>query len=228
MMLGRHTLSRFLARHRRATAGLCAALSVLCLGLALRPPSLPTVRVPAASRDLPTGHRLGPDDLRTVDVPAALAPVGASAGSEALVGRVLAAPVTAGEPVVEARLVGPDAVAWTGPPGTTAVPVRFADAGAVGLIDAGQRVDVLAASPADPGALPRAQVVAAGVMVLGVVRGVAGDEAALGPLTAPSGPGGEGSDLVLLAATPDEVLALAAAEAGSRLTFSMAGPDRLG
>lgn len=227
MRLDRRTITRFLARHRRGVAALCAALAVLSLGLAVRPPALPLISVAVAAQAMPTGHRLEASDLRRVDVPRAVAPVPAGGTApEQFVGRVLAAPVTAGEPVSEARLVAPTAAAWTGPSGTSPVPVRFADAGAVGLIDAGQRLDVLAASGPELGdELPLARVVASGVLVLAVVRSPQSSEDGLmGGGEQPAGDGAGHSDLVVLAATPQQTLALAAAEAGSRLTFSIAAP----
>ena len=229
MALDRRTISRFLARHRRGASASFAALAVVCLGLALRPAEVPMVSVPVADRPLPPGHRLAAADLRVQQVAAAIVPTETAVKTAAeLVGRVLAAPVLAGEPIVGARLVDSDAVSWVGPPGTDPLPLRFADPGPVDLIDAGQRLDVLAAADAAPGeSLPRAQVVAAGVLVLAVVRDAEASEESLMGSTAP-GPSGDRqgrSDLVIVAATPEQALDLAAAEAGRRLTFSIRSRD---
>jgi pilus assembly protein CpaB len=228
MRLDRRTITRFRARHRRGVAALCAALAVLSLGVSLRPPPLPVISVAVAVQALPTGHRLEARDLRSVEIPRSIgaAPAGGTA-PEGFIGRVLAAPVTAGEPVSEARLVAPTVAAWAGPSGTSPLPVRFADAGAVDLIDAGQRLDVLAASgPELGGELPEARVVASGVLVLAVVRSPQSSaDGLIGGGEQPTGGGSGHSDLVVLAATPQQTLALAAAEAGSRLTFSLATSD---
>lgn len=226
MALDRRTFSRFVARHRRGVSAVCAATAVLSLGLALRPPSPPTIAVPIASRALSTGHRLGPEDLTIAQVAAAITPPNLpGASSEALVGRVLAAPVLAGEPIVESRLVGTETGAWDVGGGTRPIPVRFADAAAVDLIDAGQRLDVLAAAAGEPGdAVPRARVVARDVLVLAVVRQSEADGGGLLGRPSASGDGAGRSDLVVLAATSQQSLEIAAAEVAARLTFTLAGP----
>src|SRR6185312_6091242 len=96
---------------RRAAAGL---LAVLALALALRPAPAParaapdagTVPVAVAARDLPAGTALRTVDLRVAAVPVRVAPRGRSPDAAPLTGRVLAAPVRAGEPVTDVRLVG--------------------------------------------------------------------------------------------------------------------------
>ncbi len=126
---------------------------------------------------------------------------------------------------MSARLLAPRWSVWVGPEGTSPMPVRFADAGAVELVDAGQRLDVLAASGAEPGeGVPRAQLVAGDVLVLGVVRSAesSGDDALGDGGDPPASDAAGRSDLVILATTRAQALALAAAEAGSRLTFTLA------
>ena len=66
------------------------------------------------------------------------------------VGEVLAAPLRAGEPVTDVRLVG--ARADDGQPGLVAVPVRLPDPGMVALLDVGDRIDVVATDPQEGGA----------------------------------------------------------------------------
>ena len=61
------------------------------------------------------------------------------------VGRTLAAPLRAGEPVTDVRLVGPALAA--GAPGADALPVRLPDAGMVGAARAGDRIDLIATDP---------------------------------------------------------------------------------
>jgi hypothetical protein len=61
------------------------------------------------------------------------------------VGRVLAGPLRAGEPVTDVRLVGSQPAAAY--PDLVAVPVRLPDAGMVALLRVGDRIDLLAADP---------------------------------------------------------------------------------
>jgi len=61
------------------------------------------------------------------------------------VGRTLAGPVRAGEPVTDVRLIAPSLV--SGYPGRVALPVRVADADAVALLRVGDRVSLVAADP---------------------------------------------------------------------------------
>jgi Flp pilus assembly protein CpaB len=127
---------------RRPLAALLVAVATLVGLRAVAAPAPATVPVPVAARDLAAGEVLAADDVAT----AAFAP-----GTEPsrvvtdAVGRVLAAPVSAGEPLTPARLVGPGLVAAD--PGLTALPVRLPDPGVVGLLRVGDRVDLLATDP---------------------------------------------------------------------------------
>ena len=128
---------------------------------AVRPPLGPTVTVEVAARDLASGVVLTDADLVSRSYPADLAPVGSAPD---VTGRTLAAPVRAGEPVTDARVVG--ASLLDGYPGRVALPVRIADAAAVGLLRAGDRVDLVAADPRRG----TASYVAIGVPVLALPR----------------------------------------------------------
>lgn len=131
---------RRVLRRRRALAallvggGVAAALHVL----APPPPAATTVRV--AARDLPAGQVLSAGDLVAVAVPAGVVPDGVVAAPE---GRLLAAPLRAGEPVTDVRLVGPD-LAGSLPAHRVAAPVRLSDAGQAALLTVGDRVDLVA------------------------------------------------------------------------------------
>jgi Flp pilus assembly protein CpaB len=133
---------RAVLRRRRLLAVLCAAGATLAAVRVVAPPAPDTVEMLVAVRDLPAGAVLAEHDLRATEVPADAVP---PALADAPFGHTLAAPVSAGEPVTDVRLVGPDLTA--GEPGTTAVPVRFSDAGQAALLDVGDRVDVLATDP---------------------------------------------------------------------------------
>src|SRR5688500_2009331 len=150
---------------RRAGAVLLAAVALF---LVLRPAPAPaTARVPAAApgavaRASPAaGPAPAGEDRGGARLPPDVGPRGVVPDARPLVGRVLAGAVRAGEPLTDARLVGPGLTALL-PPDLVAAPVRLADLAVAGLVGPGDRVDVLAALPdAD-----WAEVVAAGALVL--------------------------------------------------------------
>jgi Flp pilus assembly protein CpaB len=145
-VLALRSLRRAVSLHRRLlAAGLAAAAVALGLGV-VAPPPAPTAPVVVAAADLPGGGVLSAEDLRVRRYSPATLPSGASATAERLLGRVLAAPVRAGEPVTDVRVVGPGLVRGYGP-GRVAAPVRIADADSVALVRVGDRVDVLAPDP---------------------------------------------------------------------------------
>jgi Flp pilus assembly protein CpaB len=153
------TLRRRVLARRRPLAAACAAVAVLVgLRVGAGPPP-PTVAVPVAARDLPAGVLVGPADLTTVAFAPGTEPSGLP---DDPVGRVLAAPVGAGEPVTDVRLVG--AGLAEAHPDLTVMPVRLPDAGVVSLLRPGDRIDLLAADPGSGEATP----VADDVLVLAV------------------------------------------------------------
>ena len=166
---------RFARRNRRALAAASAGLSVLGLGLALRPAVPHTQVVAVAAADMPAGHRLAAADLEQARVAAALTPPGVVPDPALLAGRVLAAPVAGGEPITTLRLVGEEG-GWQTTPGMLAVPVRAADPAAATLLAAGQRVDLLATPMAGvdtmvgTGPPTLARVVAEDVLILAIVE----------------------------------------------------------
>ena len=97
-----------------------------------------------AARDLPAGQVLGAADLVAVGFAPGSAPAGA-VDVETTTGRTLAAPLRAGEPVTDVRLVGPGLT--DGYPGLAAVPVRLPDAGMADLLQAGDRIDLVVGGP---------------------------------------------------------------------------------
>ncbi|HEX8002054.1 MAG TPA: Flp pilus assembly protein CpaB [Mycobacteriales bacterium] len=203
-------LRLLIVARRRVVAAALAGLSVLFGLSALRPPAAPAVAVLAAARDLAPGVALAIEDLRPVSLPLTAVPEGALRPGAAVLGRVVAGPVRRGEPLTDVRLVGPSLLAAV--PGAVAVPVRFADPGAVAVLRPGDRVDVLA-TPASARDAPHpgpARVVAANVVVLAVT---AAGEAGLG----------DGA-LVVVACPPDVARALAAAAATERLSPALLPP----
>jgi Flp pilus assembly protein CpaB len=237
---------RAVAARRRLVAALLAGLAVLCGLTALRPPAPPAVLVLAAARDLAPGSVLALADLRSVSLPAAVVPSGALRPGAAVLGRLVAGPVRSGEPLTDVRLVGPGLLSSL-PAGTVAVPVRFADAGAVALLRPGDRIDVLAAptsyagfgdtalaAPPDPRASPAADgpgppdpgppdpgASGPGASV------VAADVAVLVvPAADPAAPATMSADgaLVVLACSPATARALASAAANGRLSPALRAP----
>ena len=200
---------------RQVAAGFLACLALV---LALRPPApavapsaeAPTVPVVVAAADLPAGTALTAADLVAAELPAALAPAGAATGAGELSGRVLAAPLRAGEPVTDVRLVGPGLWAAV-PEGHVAAPVRLADLAVATLLRAGDRVDVLAA--AGDGTGSPVQVVAAGALVLTAPTAADGDA----PATPDAG-------LLVLAVPADTAEQLAGAAANATLTVTLGRP----
>jgi Flp pilus assembly protein CpaB len=72
-------------------------------------------------------------------------PDGTFRAESEVVGRTTAAPLRAGEPLTDVRLVAPSVL--RGYPGLVAVPVRLGDAEATALLRVGDHVDLLAADP---------------------------------------------------------------------------------
>jgi Flp pilus assembly protein CpaB len=220
-------LRRAVSWHRRLlAAGLAAAAVAMAVG-AMSPTAAPTVAVLAAARDLPGGLPLSAGDLHSIALPPEVVPAGALRPGDDVTGRLLAGPARRGEPLTDARLLGPGLLAGY-PDDLVAAPVRIADGGAVSLLRAGDRVDVLAADPSpyssrtDPayaegdgtgrsGGSAVARVVASAVRVLTVPQAPDG-----GPL----GGGGGYVDgaLVVLAVTPAVAAELASAEVSARLS----------
>ncbi|NYD43333.1 SAF domain-containing protein [Nocardioides panaciterrulae] len=196
------SVRRAVLRRRRPLAALLVAVAVATGLRAATGPPAPRVPVPVAAHDLAPGAVVAADDL----VRAGFAPGSVPSGVvRNPVGRIVAAPVRAGEPVTDVRLLGPrltDAY-----PGLAAVPVRLPDAGMAGLLRVGDRIDLVAA---DPQGAAAARVVAADVPVL-ALPGDDRERAIDGSLT---------GRLVVLGARPDEVPALAGAAVRYFLTFT--------
>jgi pilus assembly protein CpaB len=189
-------------------------LLAVALVLALRPvpppardAAAPVVQVVVAAADRPAGTTLVEADLTVVRLPPDLRPDGSVAEPEPVLGRVLAAPVRAGEAITDVRLVGSGVTALL-PPGQVAAPVRLADLAVAALVRSGDRIDVLATLDGNSAA----EVVAEGALVLA---------AAGSGSTAPD----DGSAGLLLVAVPPEIAArLAAAATAATLTITLPPP----
>lgn len=190
---------------RRLVAATFAAAAVLVALQAAAPPPPATVSVTVAARDVAPGALLGPGDVEQREVPPAVVPDGA-AETETLVGRTTAGPLRRGEILTADRVLGSSLLAAH--PGMVAVPVRIPDAGSVGLLRVGDRVDVAAADPR--GAEP-AHVVAPAARVL-----------ALPPPDAGGGTG-LGGRLVVVATSPATARELAQAGVSRHLSLILSG-----
>ena len=193
------TVRRAVLRRRRLLAALLTAIAV-ATGIHAAAPPPARVGVLVASHDLAPGEVIGTNDLTEARFAPGTVPTGLDDAPE---GRILAAPLRAGEPVTDVRLVGRALAASY--PGLTAVPVRLPDAGMAGLLRVGDRVDLVAADPQGSGA----SIVAAGVPVL-ALPAAAPDDAAAGGL-----PG----RLVVVGAEPADVPRIADASVRYFLTF---------
>ena len=195
------SLRRALLRRRRLLAAVLTGVAVAAGLRAVAAPPPATVAVLVAARDLPAGVELDADDLVVAEFAPGSAPDGVADDPG---GRILAAPVRRGEPVTDVRLVGPQLT--EGLADLTATPVRLPDAGMVGLLRVGDRIDLVAADPRGDGA----ETVASDVPVLAI------------PSEESGGPGTTGlpGRLVVVGVPPDEVGAVASAAVGSFVTFS--------
>jgi pilus assembly protein CpaB len=127
---------------RWLSAGLVAAAAAVGLRvLAPVPPRL--VPLVVAAHDIPAGHRLAASDVRVAEWLRGTGPGRAMAQVGGAVGRVSAGPLAAGSAVTDADLLGPGLLTGQ-PPGLLAVPVRVAESAAAGLVQPGDRVDVIA------------------------------------------------------------------------------------
>lgn len=178
---------------------------------AVRPPPPPSTPVVVAAADLPVGTVLTAASVRVVLLPDGLAPRGALGTEAEALDRTTAVAVPRGLPVVDSLLA--DAVA-SGPPGTVVVPVRFADDAVAGLLRAGDKVDVLAATGGDSMAATR---LAEGATVVEGAPQSEREASLLGTV------GSGNARLTLLAVLPAEAERLAGAAGWASLTAVIVG-----
>ena len=207
LALARRRVRRAVLGRRRLLAAVCAALAVAAGVRAVAAPPPARVAVTVAARDLPAGAVLASTDLTTVELPPEARPDGLLTDPT---GRTLAGPVTQGEALTEVRVVGApmarEALAGTE---RLALPVRLPDAGAVGLLQVGDRIDLVATDP--QGAT--SEVVAQGVPVLALP----GPDSSAGA-AGPAGPAG--GRLVVVGVAADELAQVSTAAAATFLTYA--------
>lgn len=195
---------RWVLLHRRGLAGLLAAAATLVGVRVVQAPPPATVPVLTAAHDLAAGQVLRDSDLRATAFTPGSVPQGVVSDPSRLVGRTVAAPLGAGEPLTDLRTLGAPLVSRY--PGRVAAPVRLADSDVVDLLRVGDAVDLVAADP--QGDAP-ATVLSSGARVL-----------ALPAVTAdPSGPELPGR-LVLFAVRTTDAPDIAAAGVARYLTVT--------
>ncbi len=197
-------LRRAVLGRRRLLAALFAAIAVAAVLRTVAGPPPPTEPVLTAARDLPSGSVIRGDDLREVAFDPDHVPAGVLDAHDAI-GRTTAAPLRAGEPLTDVRLVR--ASLLRGYPGLVAVPVRIGDADTVDLLRVGDRVDLLAADPQGT----EAGLVAAGAAVVALPRRDLESHLGVGE--------GGGGALVIVAITDKTARRLAQASVSSFITM---------
>ncbi len=135
---------RILLRYRRLLSALLAALAVLMVIETLAPATPPRVAVVVAAHDLTSAVTLAGEDVTVEQVPPSVVPQGSSSSPAQVLGRVVAGPMRAGEPVTDRRLLGRSLLSGY-PPGLVATPVRVRDAAVVALLQVGDEISVYAA-----------------------------------------------------------------------------------
>jgi Flp pilus assembly protein CpaB len=149
-------------RHRRLVTAGFAAVAVLCFGHVVAPGSPARTAEVVAAHDLEAGRVLSRGDLRVVHSDPHAVPAHAATETAFLTGRTVAAPMRAGEPFTDRRLVGRSLVRGY-PADVVAAPIRIQDAEAVSLLRVGDRIDVYSAT-GDP-SRPADRVVAGAYVV---------------------------------------------------------------
>jgi Flp pilus assembly protein CpaB len=140
-----HRLRRRVLVHRRVLGASCAGVAVWLVVQAATAPPPQTVPVWTAARDLPSGTVLVRDDLARTGFAPGSVPAHAIGPVRSVLGRTLATPLGAGEPVTPAHLAGTEGLA--GYPGRAAVAVRIPDPAVAALLTPGQRVSLVASDP---------------------------------------------------------------------------------
>jgi Flp pilus assembly protein CpaB len=196
---------RTFLRHRRAAAAILAGAAVLMALRVVAPDPPPSTLALVAAHDLQAGTWLTSDDVREVRVARSLMPTSGALAESSAVGRVLAAPLRAGQVVTDQSVVGQSLLAGYAS-GTVATAIRIPDADIAALLRTGDHIDVYAAG-ADIG--EPASLVAADLAVIAVPEALAETR--------------QQGAVVLLAATSDQAARLAGASASSALAVAIRG-----
>jgi Flp pilus assembly protein CpaB len=191
-------------RARTPTAVGAAVLLALLGARLAAPPAPETVPVVVTATAVAAGEPLDATTLRLARARPGTVPTGAAASLETVVGRTPLVPLPAGLAVVDEVLAG-ERFAVEPPAGTVVVAVRLADPAVTGLLEPGDRVDLVTAAATDGTQTVAADVVARDALVLD--RTTATDDA--GPLGLGGSADGAGV-LTVVAVPPDDGRRLAA------------------
>jgi pilus assembly protein CpaB len=173
---------------RRLTAVVCLALAgVTALHGHDRAVAADPAPVVVTARDLPAGTILRAGDIRLSRWNPEQIPPRAVRSLDRAIGATIAAGMDRGEPVTTARIRGPGITTGLAA-GLVAVTVTITGPSTLALIRAGDRVDLLAATPADADAVRPARIVASAVRVLAVLtpRSSTADDQSAGLVVAAS------------------------------------------
>ena len=131
------------------------------------------VKIVTAKIALPPGHALTADELALAPIAAPAAPPGTSVDMASLVGRVIVAPMLAGQPILDSQLAPPgslDGLQALVPDGMRAISLDATDSnGMLALLIPGSHVDVVAtANGANSNEPTVSRIIAQNVQVLAV------------------------------------------------------------
>lgn len=133
-------LARAVSWHRRKLAVVATVLAVLTGVNAAAPRPPESVTVLRATELLSGGSPVVAGQIRAAEVPVGSIPDDALTDPGQAIGRIVTAPVPAGQVLTSYDLVGDRSVG----PGRLLVPVRLADPGLAAVLRPGDRVDVVA------------------------------------------------------------------------------------
>lgn len=194
-------LRRFFRTRRRLIAALLAGVAVWAGLTVLRPPPPSTTGVLVTTRALSGGSSVVADDVQVRDLPTAVLPAAYLNSPEQAIGRPVTVALPAGAILLPSTVVSRDALAG---PGMAVLPVTLI-ASASGLIEVGDRIDLIASD--EDGSAP----VASAARVVAVLA--ENDEG--GAL----GGSRSGGPIVLVELRPNALTAVAAAAARGPLGF---------
>jgi Flp pilus assembly protein CpaB len=158
------------------------------------PTQTPLVSVVVAHVDLQAKTRLTSDAFELRDLPADAVTTNALKSLDAVAGKVLNAPMAAGEPLTASRLIEPPAadiktIADMIPAGLRAMSLALTELdGAGGLIVPGQHVDVVAVFKKDTLGKDESMIILQDVLVLAVAQVTSADQLLATPTTTPAAP----------------------------------------
>jgi pilus assembly protein CpaB len=185
-----------------------------------------SVKIVAAKTQLPPGHALTSDDLMLTAIAAAAAPPNTSTDPAHFVGRVIVAPLLAGQPVLDSQLAPPgtpDGLQSLVPDGMRAITLDASESnGMLGLLMPGSRVDVVTTSTGTNSAEPAlSRILAQDVCVLAVGQRLTGS---------PRDPEGQtaASRTITLLVTPHDAAALDLAQTMARVRLILRGTSDRG